>query len=80
MRMFTNMVLPERPKVARVTSVTTTHPTRWLLIGCGVPVSNRWRKQKLLEQTRGQNLVYEGTKIHIKRLASPGRPIFLRES
>jgi hypothetical protein len=29
-----------------------------LLIGAGVPLYNRWRKRKLLEQTRGQNLSF----------------------
>ncbi len=29
-----------------------------LLIGGGVPLYNRWRKRKLLEQTRGQNLSF----------------------
>jgi hypothetical protein len=29
-----------------------------LLIGAGVPLYNRWRKRKLLEQTRGQNLCF----------------------
>jgi hypothetical protein len=27
-----------------------------LLMGAAVPLFNRWRKRKLLEQTRGQNL------------------------
>jgi hypothetical protein len=29
-----------------------------LLIGAGVPLYNRWRKRKLLEETRGQNLSF----------------------
>jgi hypothetical protein len=29
-----------------------------LLIGGGVPLYNRWRKRRLLEQTRGQNLSF----------------------
>jgi hypothetical protein len=29
-----------------------------LLVGTGVPVYNRWRKRKLLEQTEGQNLSF----------------------
>jgi hypothetical protein len=29
-----------------------------LLIGAAVPLYNRWRKRKLLEQTRGQNLSF----------------------
>jgi hypothetical protein len=29
-----------------------------LLIGAGVPLFNRWRKRKVLEQTRGQNLSF----------------------
>jgi hypothetical protein len=29
-----------------------------LLIGAGVPLYNRWRRRKLLEQTRGQNLSF----------------------
>jgi hypothetical protein len=29
-----------------------------LLVGAGVPLYNRWRKRKLLEQTKGQNLSF----------------------
>jgi hypothetical protein len=29
-----------------------------LLIGTGVPLYNRWRKRKVLEQTKGQNLSF----------------------
>jgi hypothetical protein len=29
-----------------------------LVIGGGVPLYNRWRKRKLLEQTKGQNLSF----------------------
>jgi len=29
-----------------------------LLIGAGIPLYNRWRRRKLLEQTRGQNLSF----------------------
>jgi hypothetical protein len=29
-----------------------------LLIGTAVPLYNRWRKRKLFEQTRGQNLSF----------------------
>jgi hypothetical protein len=29
-----------------------------LLIGGGVPLYNRWKKRKLLEETKGQNLSF----------------------
>jgi hypothetical protein len=29
-----------------------------LLIGAGVPLYNRWRRRKLVEETRGQNLSF----------------------
>jgi hypothetical protein len=29
-----------------------------LLVGAGVPLYNRWRKRRLLEQTEGQNLSF----------------------
>jgi hypothetical protein len=29
-----------------------------LLIGAGVPLYNRWKRRKLLEETKGQNLSF----------------------
>jgi hypothetical protein len=29
-----------------------------LLVGAGVPLYNRWKRQKLVEETRGQNLSF----------------------
>ena len=39
-----------------------------LLIGAGVPLYNRWRKRKLLEETKGENLSFTN-----KAISDPGK-------